>query len=556
MSLSFQLGSRKHKHAMSPNTTLQEALVSVCRANGFEGSRYGVKFRGKTLDTSLTYRLSGLGANSTLEAFLLPKTAQTAQEVRIALQVEGEGRKVLKILDNLSLWDILTAAQEQHSLELIARASPKGTYMQPSITYTSKEINTNAELRSTALRSLGIQGSAVLRLRFVNTEQSIEDFLQADALLVSKETEKQTESNAEFEKTKEARLNAIEVDKSREKAARERQEARLVAERKAEAERLARLAKEVQVADAAAVVELETNRIRQERKEQQLQQEFKRAREDSENETSTAYKASRTGASPSPSPSTQSTSSTSLLSTPSTPSSSPSPVSPRLGDREAQAFAPTANFNISQIVVPESFYETTAEDLQRNAAIKRQKKNDPTSGEAQGFVTKRQRELARMKKLNKFKRCIVRIRFPDRTMLEGRFLPLEPLGHIFEFVEKYIREKGGFYLYTTPPRQELDRSSTKTMRDLGYLPAVLMHFGSQVDRVSPFMVPSLTDSLAELPPPALFSYDSRSSNQIVAPAQPTPTPSVKPSLKESSAQKTEKEKKAFTKPPSWLRLGK
>lgn len=71
------------------------------------------------------------------------------------------------------------------------------------------------------------------------------------------------------------------------------------------------------------------------------------------------------------------------------------------------------------------------------------------------------------------------IRFPDRTMLEGHFASMENMHRVHSFVKENLRVPDmPFYLYTTPPRQILKIDSTP-LRDLQFVPAVLIHFGCE-----------------------------------------------------------------------------
>lgn len=83
--------------------------------------------------------------------------------------------------------------------------------------------------------------------------------------------------------------------------------------------------------------------------------------------------------------------------------------------------------------LPDEFYETTVEDLIRNAEIEKKMKLE-WERENATLRTREQRERDRQRKWAKFTKCLVRIRFPDLTELQGTFGSLETMGAIYEFV--------------------------------------------------------------------------------------------------------------------------
>jgi hypothetical protein len=93
-------------------------------------------------------------------------------------------------------------------------------------------------------------------------------------------------------------------------------------------------------------------------------------------------------------------------------------------ERNVAVFAPSSvPFDARSIDIPDDFYEITTADLRLNAAIQKQKKKEQEL--VQGNLrTKEMRERDRIKKLSKYKKCFIRIRFPDRTELQGTFFTI------------------------------------------------------------------------------------------------------------------------------------
>jgi len=132
----------------------------------------------------------------------------------------------------------------------------------------------------------------------------------------------------------------------------------------------------------------------------------------------------------------------------------------------------------------ESWFEVTPQDLQQAQIAKKALKKDMAY--KYQVMPREMREKERIERLAKFKKCTIRIRFPDRIELECVFLPEEKLDRLFEFVASCLLiPVTKFYLFTTPPRSLLDKDCQLNFRDLGYLPATLVHFGfEEGDQIS------------------------------------------------------------------------
>jgi len=146
--------------------------------------------------------------------------------------------------------------------------------------------------------------------------------------------------------------------------------------------------------------------------------------------------------------------------------------------------------------------------------------------------TKEMRDQHRAKKLEKYKKCYIRIRFPDRTELQAVFAPLEKPAAIYDFLKECLKEENlkEFYLYTIPPKNMLKYDNPTNFRDLSYLPAALVHFGipegSQM--VSPFLKDELIKNIKEkLNPTTVFIPKSDQNFVINIHNNPPPEPEEK-----------------------------
>jgi len=242
-------------------------------------------------------------------------------------------------------------------------------------------------------------------------------------------------------------------------------------------------------------------------------------------------------------------------------------VPPQLSfeERNVAVFAPSSvPFDARSIDIPDDFYEITTADLRLNAAIQKQKKKEQELVHG-NLRTKEMRERDRIKKLSKYKKCFIRIRFPDRTELQGTFLPLELMNSVYQFVRVCLKDNSGdFHLYMIPPKTILKEDNTKNLRDLGFLPACLLYFGINegLQMQTPFLKDSIISEIKEkLPPPQIYIPPVvEQSTKIIA--TPITTPIVIPKSEiiedldpdEIKVDKLEDEKEKNV--PSWFKKGK
>jgi len=188
----------------------------------------------KEIDLSLTFRLSGLSQNAKLT--LSKRAVSGNQEVNIALQTQKE-RLVAKFPASTSLWDILKHWEKEKGVNFTTDSDviPDSkdnvkVYMQPVITYTTKEITTNEDLRAMTLAKLGlIGGSGLLRLCHKFTTVPIEVFLSMDAQNASL----QQMARAQEQKLQQEKIESVQ----REKVEKERFEKQRIEEEKLRVER-------------------------------------------------------------------------------------------------------------------------------------------------------------------------------------------------------------------------------------------------------------------------------------------------------------------------------
>ncbi len=153
--------------------------------------------------------------------------------------------------------------------------------------------------------------------------------------------------------------------------------------------------------------------------------------------------------------------------------------------------------------IPETFWQPRRDDLQRE-----QEKIKQTQ-EGGMLKTKAMREMDRVNKARQYLRTVVRIRFPDKYVLEGLFHPWETFGDLMSFVRTALSDsKRPFYLYKSPPvTKYLDE--TRRFVDEGLVPSALLNFSwndasSSTMASGAFLAEDLLQHAEPLGPVALY----------------------------------------------------
>lgn len=98
--------------------------------------------------------------------------------------------------------------------------------------------------------------------------------------------------------------------------------------------------------------------------------------------------------------------------------------------------------------LPDEFFELTIQDarkLYRDLKSKRQQLEERPLQTSQLRNLEKEKRLLRQ--LNQYGRAVIRVQFPDRTVLQGTFRPLETIRHVHEFIRQFLRRPdSNFYL--------------------------------------------------------------------------------------------------------------
>ena len=71
---------------------------------------------------------------------------------------------------------------------------------------------------------------------------------------------------------------------------------------------------------------------------------------------------------------------------------------------------------------------------------------------------------------------MIRIKFPDGLILQGKFGARERLGKVYDFVEENIYEQGRkFFLFKAPPKKVI-KDKNETLKQLDLVPSGMVFF--------------------------------------------------------------------------------
>lgn len=131
-----------------------QIIEEVCRKQGFKPEDYDIKHHNKVLDTTISFRFSGLPNNAQLELATATK-ARTDSEVILAINSENGERVIGNFQPDDNLWNVLT--------KLCSNVKREDN---PVLVYMRNEIYGD-NLQKTTLRSLGLRGGrAMMRLMY------------------------------------------------------------------------------------------------------------------------------------------------------------------------------------------------------------------------------------------------------------------------------------------------------------------------------------------------------------------------------------------------------
>lgn len=120
----------------------------------------------------------------------------------------------------------------------------------------------------------------------------------------------------------------------------------------------------------------------------------------------------------------------------------------QLGDRHALAFSQENVSSTPHEELPDEFFELTIQDARKIFNDLKKKREDLENIPLQTEAFKKLEQSKKvLRQINQYKSSVIRINFPDRTVLQGTFKPVETIEKVMDFVKNYLHDKDmHFYL--------------------------------------------------------------------------------------------------------------
>eukprot|EP00190_Bangiopsis_sp_CCMP1999_P002997 CAMPEP_0198730256 /NCGR_PEP_ID=MMETSP1475-20131203/23631_1 /TAXON_ID= ORGANISM="Unidentified sp., Strain CCMP1999" /NCGR_SAMPLE_ID=MMETSP1475 /ASSEMBLY_ACC=CAM_ASM_001111 /LENGTH=561 /DNA_ID=CAMNT_0044493043 /DNA_START=141 /DNA_END=1826 /DNA_ORIENTATION=- len=449
---------KKLRVPITPSTPLSKVRDEACAKLKLKAQSYGLSKDRHNLDLSLPFRLANLAINCRID-LVSATSSKKPSRVNVALDVEvppgsGSSQRIIRsYLSDVTLWEVLAGAEDGFGPgALTAASNGDDMYLQPVLTSMNRKLD--GELHRMTLASVGlVSGSVLIRVRFEKTDTPIAQMLPALQEMAKEAEDRKNQEPVNGEK----QTSAAGGD-----------------------------------AGSSRSTRMEARSSQQPQQPQQpcTVQNFQAQPSVAPPQTSTVASeaAPRVNAR-----------ATGPVESPKTPATAQSTAVPQAARAQAvkvaakqttdanrrsandelpvnidlRVFRPSADqVDISRIQIPDDFYNFSENDLR--AQLAQQAKNRRET-EGAVLMTRRMRERAKEQRLQKFNRCIIRIRLPDRSCVQGTFRSKDDVGRVFEFLRKQLRDENlSFYLYTTPPVRRF-KPSGESLWELGLVPAGLVY---------------------------------------------------------------------------------
>lgn len=113
-----------------------------------------------------------------------------------------------------------------------------------------------------------------------------------------------------------------------------------------------------------------------------------------------------------------------------------------MGERNAMLFSLETAKAIPSEDLPDDFFDLTIDDAKK---LLRDVRKQMHGMDNSPLLTSNLRNLEESKKqlrqINRYKKTIIRVQFPDRTVLQGTFAPNDTVKNVLDFVRDYLEDK-------------------------------------------------------------------------------------------------------------------
>ncbi|KAH0946061.1 hypothetical protein HN011_005217 [Eciton burchellii] len=440
---------RRQNVKVTINTTILQVLEEVCQKQGYNVDDYDIKHNRQILDLNTIFRFTGLPNNAQLE-MVACKKARSLSNVTIGIQLENGERATREFPPNVTLALALTEIYPNSDLERAV------------LIYMHREVYGRETLEKTTLKSLGLNsGKAILRLIYRDPEQ-LKTQAHVSTPLLPKPAVTAMNDSSKSSKKDHPRIASSVVphcsktmgDISLSKTDRENPEkcktkVKLHGKNKTAVDTPVDRDQE-RIADTTGENHpIVSSRHDSERDERVMEMRCTEIQED-------AYGIKF------------------------------------LGERNALVFNQAGTRVLPRDELPDSFFDLDLHDartLMRDAKRRREQLEDaPLLTEAQRKLDQDKRILDQ---LNKYRRTVIRIQFPDQYVLQGLFGPLETVQTVKDFVKQYLDNPDcEFTIYTAPPKHIL--SPGMRLIDENLVPSAIIYYSGQ-SSLKPSVKEKLTD---------------------------------------------------------------
>ena len=195
--------------------------------------------------------------------------------------------------------------------------------------------------------------------------------------------------------------------------------------------------------------------------------------------------------------------------------------------------------------MPDDFYDFTPDDYQK-VMSSWARKNSTASAP---LKTQKLREQDERRRAEQIGPVPVRIHFPDNSIIQAEFKPLETLAAMHNLIRQCIQASvPKWYMYVTPPKQIL-KDHSLTFYKAGLVPAANVLVGIEGQYGGSFLQPHIAALRAAPPARSTANLESNAESKV----------SVPHSNGASGAQFMPSSKAAGSgekKVPKWMKLGK
>lgn len=484
--------ARRVQIKIQPTTKVLEIIEEACKRQGLESDEHTLRYQKRTLDTTLTFRMTGIANNTTLDLEKMD-VARKFKDVTLVLQLSDGSKLTPKNFkpDITTFEQVLCAYQAESELlqSILARQEAD---LYPTCSFMNEQVVGDYQLRNTTLKDMGLlNGRVLIRVdslklekdafekRHLDFEQKLEKKLRLDRIY----EEKKLEENAQVKKMEEKVEKVVEarngnndpthviikpeiqsiqtsskdiIDIIEKPVAKEFSNFKF-ADRKqplkiAEKQPVEPLEKKIEVNEFAAFKFPEATKGKVCNDLGEMFEMEKESREACDRQAVLVNM----------------------------------DVVATRGANEAESMDTDNNGDD----LPEDVFDLTLQDLKSMLGSLKKAQNEESV-----MMTKQMREQEQDLKALKYPNTAIRVCFKNRTYLQGIFRPKETAAALYKFVADNIKlddnspDDLDFVLYTSPPRKDI-KDMKKTLFEHQLCPAAQIYFKNKSDRM-----PKLSDEI-------------------------------------------------------------